>query len=252
MGRIGWAVGAVLAVALIGGAFIVVTTLLREPPAVSAGTLARPAPGEVRADYLADGTPVWVVGLADGEVRVLSAFNTHTPANLGRLLWWCETAEEFEEPAYGSRFDARGLKFYGPAPTGLPAYEITVVGSTVQVGELGPAPPPDAGGSGREPDPDGCLPDITFHTFDGWPVHESPMDAVASAPDGWILLAGKLAVIEAGVFMCATDTCTKAAPVVGVDESVRDQFSPLIGERFIARVRDGALVDVTRVVFFGP
>jgi hypothetical protein len=251
--RIGWAVATVLAVVLIGGAFMFVTTLLRQQPPEIAGTLARPAPGEIRADYLADGTPVWVVGDDGGAIRVLWAISTHRPANVGTMLWWCEAGEAFEDAASGSRYDAGGFKFYGPAPTGLPAYEITVVGSAVQVGDLQPAPPPDAG-PGRVGQPDVCfLRDVTFHTFEGWPVHESPIDAVASEPDGWILLAGELAVIEAGIFMCAIDTCVEAAPVDGIDENIfRDQLSPFRGTRFIARVRDGALVDVTRALPVNP
>ena len=253
MKHIGWAVATLLAVALIWGAFVVVTTVLRQQPAEIAGTLTRPAPGEVRADYLADGTPVWVVGDDGGAIRVLWAISTHRPANVGMMLWWCPTAQDFADPAYGSRYDAGGFKFYGPAPTGLPAYEITVVGSTVRVGDLQPAPPRDAG-PGRVGQPDLCfLPDVTFHTFEGWPVHESPIDAVASEPDGWILLAGELAVIEAGIFMCAIDTCAEAAPIDGIDETLfRDQLSPFRGTRFIARVRDGALVDVTRVLPANP
>ena len=247
-----------LGVALVGGAFVLVTTLLRQQPPEIAGTLARPGPGEVRPDYLEDGTPVWVVGDNGGAIRVLSAFSPHRPANVGMLLWWCETGEAFEDPAYGSRYDAGGFKFFGPAPTGMPAYETIGVGSAVRVGDLGPAPPPDAGGSGRVGQDDACLlpddaADITFHTFEGWPVHESPIDAVASEPEGWILLAGELAVIDAGIFMCALETCVDAAPVAGIDENVRrDQFSPLQGTRFIARVRDGALVDVTRAMPLNP
>ncbi len=122
-------------------------------------------------------------------------------------------------------------------------------------GELGPAPPHDTGHSGpAESERVWCaLPDdggaILFHTFEDWPLHESPTDAVASAPEGWILLAGELTVDGGDVVLCAIGDCTDAVIAVGVDANAqRGPSSPLNGERFIARVRDGALADVTRVL----
>jgi len=255
MARIRWAIATVLAVAVIGVAFVAVTSLLREDPAPPLGTLERPAPREVRPDYLDDGTPVWVIGLANGDVRVVSGFDTHRPANLGKVLWWCATAEAFENPEHGARYDTGGFNMGGPALGALPAYETRVVGSTVEVGERGPARPHDTGHSGPPAsERDWCaLPDdsadVLYHTFEGWPVHESPTEAVASAPDGWILLAAEFAVQDNLVVMCAIGDCTDAVPAVGIEPvNLGPQFWPLDGERFIARVQDGALVDVTRVL----
>jgi hypothetical protein len=255
MGRMGWAVAAIIGIVLIVGAYLVVTMLLQEPAPPPVGSLDRPARGEVRADYLSDGTPVWVVGLGGEAVGVVSALSTHRPANVGILLWWCAKSEAFEDAAYGSTFDPRGFKIGGPAPTGLPVYDATVVGSGVQVGDLGPAPPPDSGHSGPPASERGqCLmPDdaaaILVHTFEGWTVHDSPTEAVASAPDGWILLAGEVSVDGNDAMLCAIGDCTDAVLVADVDPSrANSQFSPLTGDRFIARVRDGALVDLTRVL----
>ena len=102
------------------------------------------ASGEVRPDYLSDGTPVWVIGHEDGSVDVLSGFDTHRPSNIGKVLWWCPSARAFQNPEHGSKYDEYGLRIGGPAPTGLPAYEIVVSGSQVSVGDLQGAPPPDA------------------------------------------------------------------------------------------------------------
>lgn len=90
------------------------------------------------------------------------------------------------------------------------------------------------------------------HTFEGWPVHTSPKEAVASAPDGRILMEGEVAVDGTDAVLCAIGDCTDAVLAAGIDLSrANPQFSPLVGERFIARVRDGALVDVARVIVAG-
>jgi hypothetical protein len=258
VGRIGWAVVAVISVAVITAFFVVVVPLLRERPLEPVATLARPAPGEVRPDYLDDGTPVWVVGLADGDVAVLSAFSTHVPENLGKMLWWCPTAAAFEDPAHGSRYDHLGFKIAGPAPTGLPAYEVEVSGSVVRVGELGAPPPLDAPHAGLPaPERGQCfLPDdaadISFHNFDGWPVHDSPTEAVASAPPGWILLNGELTALGGRIVVCAVDDCTDAVPAAEITAIVvggpGDPTPAGVDEWFIARVQDGAFVDLTRVL----
>jgi hypothetical protein len=91
-----------------------------EPPEV---TLQRPAPGEARADHLADGTPVWVIGHEDGSVTVLSGFDTHMPAGVRKLLWWCPGARTLEDPRHGSRYDESGAKVAGPAPAPLHSWQ---------------------------------------------------------------------------------------------------------------------------------
>lgn len=257
MHRIGRWVLVVIGLALVVVAFVVGVDLLRAEP-VPTFAVERPRPGEARPDYLADGTPVFVVGHDDGTVSVVSAFDTHTPYNLGKLNWWCSTAGVFENPNHGSRWDEYGVRTGGPAPFDLATYEATVEGGRVLVGaaragaQVGDRPPNE-----EESTLDWCLlpddeDDVVFHRFEGWRVWDSPAEAVREAPtDRWILLAGQLAAFggEAGVRLCALDSCDEAAPTTNVERAERnDRFGPLVGSRFIAHVRHGALVEVTRVV----
>lgn len=258
MARAGWAFAAVAVVAIVVVGVVLATTLLGlgepEPdplPDVEA-TLRRPAPGEVRADHLADGTPVWIVGDADGEVRVLSAFDRHTPGNVGKLVWWCTTAEGFEDVVTSSKYDVAGAKIDGPAPSGLPSYAVEAFGGRLVVGQLGEAPPvgtPRLGPPTQERR--WCMfgAGAIIHTFEGWPVHRSPTEAVASAPSGWILLAGELSVNGGVARLCALGDCSDAVIVAGTEAAAlgADLMPWLLGDRWIARVRDGALVDLTRV-----
>jgi hypothetical protein len=251
--RLGPAVLVLPGVGLVAAVFIGVTALLRDEEPAPVEIVRRPTPGEVRPDYLSDGTPVWVIGHEDGSVDVLSGFDTHRPYNLGKILWWCPSARAFENPEHGSRYDEYGLRIGGPAPTGLPAYEIVLSASRVGVGDLQRAPPPDAPHSGpAEPDRDWCTfpeDDVTFHTFDDWPIWESPTEAVAAAPEGWILLEGGLAIVDGQVSLCALSGCDDAVRAANVPEPDPGMvIGPLFGERFIARVRDGVLTDLTRVM----
>lgn len=114
--------------------------------AVAVGFLARegawqgvavPHRGEVRATLLPDGQPVMVVGHDDGTVTVLSAVAPHS----GEPLAWCAESEVFVEPVGASRFDERGRYSFGPAPTGVPAFDTRVRGGEVLVGSRLAAPP---------------------------------------------------------------------------------------------------------------
>ena len=168
-----------LALVAIGSAVViavvvaVVWAFQRPDPFVDVG-LSRPAPGEARADYLPDGTPVWVMGHDDGTVSVLSGFDTHTPMNLNKLNWWCPTSDAIENPAHGSKWDEFGVKIDGPAPTGLPSWHVRVDGDSVLIGEL--LPGPAVGTPSRAEDAasrDWCARprDVTVvHTFEGWPM----------------------------------------------------------------------------------
>ena len=259
MKRIWLVVAALVGIGLVVVAVLAATSLLREPePPPMAGSLQRPLPGEVRPDYLDDGTPVWVVGHADESVSVLSGFDTHTPSNIGKVLWWCPTAEGFDNPEHGSKYDEYGLKLGGPAPTGLPSYETSVQSSQVLVGALREPPAldePHTGPPGNERD--WCtLPEdeVVFHTFADWEAWNSPTDAVDAAPDGWVLIHGSLALLDNQVVLCARTGCADAVPAANIeippDPSM--EFGPFFGERFIARVRDGVLTEVTRVLPIGP
>ncbi|MEO6294325.1 MAG: hypothetical protein ABIP01_02585 [Candidatus Limnocylindria bacterium] len=240
------------------GAVVLGTNLLRTDEPDMSFSLRRPAAGQVRADYLADGTPVWVVGHEDGSVDVLSGFDTHVPSNLGKVLWWCPSARAFENPEHGSKWDEYGVKLGGPAPAGLASLEVSVRSSRVFLGAPRPAPPLDTPPHGpAEFDREWCrLPqERVFHTFDGWEVWESPNAAIEAAPERWILLEGELVIAPAGdsVLLCALDGCADSVVATNVEvphaRQMDVRFSPLVGRRFIARVRDGALTDVTRIVF---
>ena len=251
--RLGVAALVLAGTGLVAIVFVGLTAQLRDEEHDAGETVRRPAPGEVRPDYLSDGTPVWVIGHEDGSVDVLSGFDTHRPYNIGKVLWWCPSARGFENPEHGSRYDEFGLRIGGPAPTGLPAYEIEVSGSRVAVGDLQGAPPPDARHAGpAELEREWCTDPgdaVVFHTFDGWRIWDSPTEAVAAAPEGWILLSGGLAIVDGQVALCALSGCGDSVQAANVPEPDRGgETGPLFGARFIARVRDGALTDLTRVL----
>ena len=247
-------IGAALLIglAVLVATVILGTDLLREENPFS---LRRPPPGQVRADYLGDGTPVWVIGHVDGTVDVLSGFDSHVPFNLGKMLWWCPSSRALENPHHGSKWDEYGVKLGGPAPTGLPSVEVSVRGARIFLGAPRPAPPLDTPVHGpAEVDREWCLEPrdgVVFHTFDGWQVWESPSAAVEAEPEGWILLEGELVVAPTGdsVNVCAAAGCADSVIATNVEVPPADmEFGPLGGERFIARVRDNALVNVTRIV----
>ena len=228
-------------------------------PVAQPTRLARPITGEVRPDYLADGTPVWVVGHDDGTASVLSGFDTHTPFNIGKILWWCRGADAFENPEHGSKYDEFGLRIGGPAPTGLPAYAVVADGNVLLIGAPGAPPASDEPAAGPpESDRDWCANPaggpFVLHTFDGWTSWDSPTEAVATELEGWILLNGELVADGGEVWLCSFRGCADRAFVAGVPAPTDPdmEFGPLFGERFIARVRDGALVNLTRVTTARP
>lgn len=242
-----------------GGILVAVTWLVANRPAEVADaepiSLARPAPGEVRPDHLPDGTPVWVIGHGDGSADIILGFDTHTPLGLGKMLWWCETARGLDNPHHGSKWDEYGVKISGPAPTGLPSFDVEVDGHRLMIGALRSAPPTTRRASGPPEDQRawcmGADAAVSYHEFDGWRVWDSPARAVAEAPDGWILLEGEL-VAEPGerrVHLCALANCGDRALAANVEMPPAElEFNPLGAGRFIARVQDGQLIDVSRVI----
>jgi hypothetical protein len=226
---------------------------LAGPAAANTTTLAIPDGGGVRADYLADGTPVWVIGHDDGTVSVLTGFDAHrTP--LRNLLWWCETSGMLESPSLGWMYDEHGAKVFGAPPTGLAAYDVTVEGDAIRIGALNAPPGPDElsdrpmPGDGRRCF--GPAAPVIYHTFDGWTVWGSPSEALAAEPDDWILLEGDLRVDGGAVYLCALDDCADRALAMGIPAATEDEIAlgHLSGQRFLAHVRDGALANITRVV----
>ncbi len=248
----------------IGAALLIVVVLL-----VVAGTLAasllgtaapesevslqRPPAGHVRADYLPDGTPVWVIGHEDGRVDVLLGFDRHVPFNLGKLLWWCPSARALTNPHHGSRWDEFGVKLGGPAPAGLASWDVSTRGTRVFLGATRGAPsletpphgPPEVDRAWCTDEED----DVVFHAFEGWESWDSPTAALAAEPDGWVLIQGELVVLGSDVWLCAPAGCDDAARAANVEVPPPDmepQFGPLGEGPFIAHVRDGVLIGVTR------
>ncbi len=90
-----------------------------------------PGPGGAIATVLPDGAPVFVIRHDDASVSVVSAVDTH----LNNLVVWCPDSGGFVEPGPASRWDGRGRYVFGPAPTGLSAYEAELTaGGRVRVG----------------------------------------------------------------------------------------------------------------------
>lgn len=127
--------------------------------------LPRPAVGEALPEMLADGRPVWVVGLDDGQVAVIDARSSHTVSG---LVGWCATLPGFTDVPGASRFDAAGGYAFGPAPHGLTTYAVDVAADHVTVtGQLPPQPRPGLIGQQRQIPP-----------IEGSPVAQGPICAL--------------------------------------------------------------------------
>lgn len=124
--------------------------------------LELPPAGEVAAEHLGE-RPVFVVHRDDGEVLVVDAISpdpgsyTEHPKVLAfcRQPWTFRTPDErtivdttgtFDDLWHGSRFALDGTWLGGPAPTGVPRYEVlSVDADTVEIGPPGPAPGREVG-----------------------------------------------------------------------------------------------------------
>jgi hypothetical protein len=249
MGRRKWivagVVGLVLGFVVLGGLML----LARHEPAKTVAALDLPRPGEARAEYLPDGTPVWVIGHRDGSVDVFSALSTHVPAGVFKLTWWCPKSRAVEDPFDGSSWNEYGVKTTGPAPYDLSRWSTAVHGDKVLLGDEKSGPPGRLGTSEAE----SChaADDVTLHTFDGWRRWTSPRDAIAARPAGWILLAGVLVSQNDGrVAICSDSGCDDAAILDGIGpmRSKVGAFDDLPADLFIVTVRDGLLKGLTRVI----
>lgn len=89
--------------------------------------LPLPPAGSVAADYLPDGTPVWVVAYDDGTAGVFEATSTHRAYGLAWAVGWCEEKDAFIDYWGASRWDKHGRYVGGPAPSDLTSYEIVVI-----------------------------------------------------------------------------------------------------------------------------
>jgi hypothetical protein len=220
----------------------------------SSELLDRPLPGQVAAEYLADGTPVWVVTHRDGSTDVVSGFDTHVALGIKKLLWWCPLSRSFENPHHGSAYDEYGVKYSGPAPASLSSWSAISEDGKVAVGDARPAPPirVRTGGVGDESRHCTGTDQVTVHTFPGWRIWQSPRGLVAAAHSDWELVAGHLQRIGNQVMLCSLAGCDDVAPVEGVTwpppvlvGSMEQAYPDLV---WLVRVRDGHIVDFTRII----
>ncbi len=221
------------------------------------GVVDVPPMGQVASANLADGRPVYVVHHADGTVEVIDGYSTHVPWGLAKLVAWCSTSRTFDDVFHGARWSESGTYISGPAPTGLATYETTIQpDGRVLVGSR--IPPASRPSPGDEVQADGPFCETSAKLeYPTLPtkVSDSPADVVASAPAGWVAVRGSLIRgSSTGAELCTTlapgnAECAHGAPAQGID--VRGLFGQdpglVISGTFITRVRDGSLVDLTRV-----
>jgi hypothetical protein len=207
----------------------------RVPTLAGPSVLAVPPTGQVAADFLPDGRPVFLVHHADGGVSVVDAFSSHRAWGFEELVEWCPSTRQFVEWAHEAHFDEYGKwRSAGPAPMGLATFGFDVVErdaagdpSSIRVGRM---QAPDPGHSPAVTDPSrppfcpprsGVANEVVSHTIAGSRIWDSPADAVAAEPGGWIALRGRLLVASDGfVQLCGEirdGRCQRGAVVRGVD-----------------------------------
>lgn len=109
--------------------------------APSAVELRVPQSGRASAQYLPDGTPVWVVAQDAGEVAVFEALSPHRIYNLNQAVGWCPRSRIFIDYFGASRWDEQGRYVNGPAPASLTQYEVLREGDgRATIGKRMPAP----------------------------------------------------------------------------------------------------------------
>jgi Rieske Fe-S protein len=227
-----------------------------------------PPPGEVRAGLLRDGLPVFVVRHEDGTVTVVEAFSPHVPWGIGKLIGWCASTRTFDDPFHGSLFDEFGGYLFGPASRDLVVRSADFLsGDRTRVTVGGPLEAESRMGTAGEsryaplceglaaPGAAGAPDELVVPAVDSLPTYDSPGEAVAASPEGWIVLRGSLLVTEQEedpVLLCAPseddDVCLFPAEVAGVDRDIL-QGEPFvtIDGLWLARIQDGVLRDLTRI-----
>lgn len=207
----------------------------REPPAT---VVELGQPGHVRATYLADGSPVFVVHDLDGAAHVVSAVE---PSARG-VVTWCGDTRTFVETGGTARWDEQGRYLFGQVDAGLALHEVARSrdGATVQVGpKLHPRPLSDdpqpaseegrcyaAGGEGG----------LRHRRAD---MHGQP--AGSATGDGFTRVSGALAVSRGGVArLCPAAACT------GEDRVVTSTFHDAVSlEDYSGEARGEFLVRLT-------
>jgi cytochrome b6-f complex iron-sulfur subunit len=78
--------------------------------------------------------------------------------HLGCRVPWCKTAQWFECPCHGSRYNRVGEKTGGPAPRGLDRFPVAVEGGAVVVdtGQLSQGPPVGVDTTGQQAEGPHC------------------------------------------------------------------------------------------------
>lgn len=157
--------------------------------------VARPADGEVEPVITPGGANAFLVG--DGEQ--VHAVQARSPMDYGEeQVVWCPPAQRFVAPAWGSQWTADGGYAAGPAARGLVAYETTVDGEEVIVGEALGAPDRPLDPPGAEDAVAACLQQpgypsteavAHFHPDRGqWP----PLEEALAAADGGDIVTARL------------------------------------------------------------
>jgi Rieske Fe-S protein len=105
--------------------------------AADGNVLPRPDAGTVVPGALNDGTRVFTVAHESGAITVVEAVSTHVTIAV-KQIGWCQRAGTFEDEWHGSRWDDHGRYVFGPAPTDLNTFAVSVDGDSVRVLERRP------------------------------------------------------------------------------------------------------------------
>lgn len=202
--------------------------------------------GEVRAEYLADGSPVFVVSSLDGAAHVVSAVE---PRARG-LVTWCEDTRTFVETGGTSRWDEQGRYLFGPAEAGLALHSIAgdPSGATVQItARLRPRPISD--------DPEPVSVEGRCYSAGGaGGLRHQRADMAAQPAEGatgerFTRVSGSLSIDPAGVArLCPLSGCSGGARAVTStfhDTVALDDFAGQARGEFLVRLTpQGAFADL--------
>jgi hypothetical protein len=216
---------------------------IAQPPNAPFGVVEVPEEGDVRADTLDDGLPVFVT-VVDGQPIVLDARAPHVDGAADSLLAWCADARVFLDLRRGGSFAPDGQLLGGSAASGLRRFATASIegGGRVSVGP----------GSTLAGDAPGETVALDCVRGSAWVVHApdpddvfDPSVAADEEPEDWFWVEGRLATVGAEVRLCdgLAGPCTSWAVVNGIDPASAEPAAGL----FLARVQDDALRDLVIV-----
>jgi hypothetical protein len=246
---------AVVAFAVFGLAGFFLWRAFAETPAsqpAGSDVVTVPPRGETSAVFLADGRPVFVVHHQDGTVSVVDAFSSHRAWGVEELNVWCPSTREFVEVAHEAHFDEYGTLTPDSGPAGkggVATFAFSVETSdaagdpaSIRIGQIQEPTTPGRNSLETRPpfcpsgdiDPDQATDLISVtgaysgesgmvlaHQWADDQIWDSPADAVAAAPTGWVAIRSTLNVDSDGfVQLCAQvvdDECQGGVVVRGVD-----------------------------------